>query len=82
MEETLNMSKRHEPHQATQQSSWLEDQLTKSLFFHIKLHEWMLLETAEQLEQLRGDQLDWTISNSWVYREGHGTKSFTAVSNP
>jgi hypothetical protein len=41
MEETLNMSKRHEPHQATQQSSWLEDQLTKSLFFHIKLHEWI-----------------------------------------
>jgi hypothetical protein len=59
MEETLNMSKWHEPQQPTQQSTWLEDQLAKSLFFHIKLHEWMLLETAEQLEQLRGDQLDW-----------------------
>jgi hypothetical protein len=76
------MSKRHEPHQATQQSSWLEDQLTKSLFFHIKLHEWMLLETAEQLEQLRGDQLDWDHLEQLGISRRAWTKSFTAVSNP
>ncbi len=53
------MSKHHEAHQATQQSSWLEDQLAKSLFFHNKLHEWALLEIAEQLDKLHGDGYDW-----------------------
>jgi hypothetical protein len=39
--------------------SWAVDQLAKSQFFHQKLHEWELLEVAEQLEQIQGERLSW-----------------------
>lgn len=40
--------------------AWTLDQLAKSAFFHRKLHEWKLLETAEQIDQIRGEDLVWT----------------------
>ncbi len=40
-------------------SSWLIDQMTKSSFFHHKLHEWQLVEIAERIEALDGAQYDW-----------------------
>lgn len=39
--------------------AWYFDQLTKSAFFHQKLHEWRLLEIAEQIEQIEGENLIW-----------------------
>lgn len=39
--------------------SWSLDQVTKSLFFHQKLHEWNLVSVAEELEAVRGETLDW-----------------------
>lgn len=43
--------------------SWLSDQITKSGFFHQKLHEWGLLEVAYDLEQIKGEDLDWSRPN-------------------
>lgn len=39
--------------------AWTLDQLAKSTFFHRKLHEWKLLEIADQIDQVRGENLDW-----------------------
>jgi len=39
--------------------AWTLDQLAKSTFFHRKLHEWKLLETASQIDQVHGENLDW-----------------------
>jgi hypothetical protein len=39
--------------------SWLIDQVTKSEFFHQKLHEYELLETAYAIEGVQGEDLDW-----------------------
>ncbi|MFQ5595170.1 MAG: XcyI family restriction endonuclease [Anaerolineae bacterium] len=41
--------------------SWLLDQVTKSEFFHQKLHEYGLLEIAYTLESVRGEGLDWNL---------------------
>lgn len=43
--------------------AWTLDQLAKSAFFHRKLHEWKLLETAELLDQVRGEDLVWADLN-------------------
>jgi hypothetical protein len=43
--------------------AWTLDQLAKSAFFHRKLHEWRLLEIAEQLEAVRGEDLLWNDLN-------------------
>lgn len=40
--------------------SWSSDQVTKSLFFHQKLHEWNLVSVAEELEAVKGETLDWS----------------------
>jgi hypothetical protein len=41
--------------------SWLIDQLTKSEFFHQKLHEYGLLEIAHAIESIQGQKLDWNL---------------------
>lgn len=38
---------------------WFLDQLTKSEFFHQKLHEWKMLPIAEAIEAIRGEDLSW-----------------------
>lgn len=38
---------------------WLLDQVTKSEFFHQKLHEYGLLEVAYAIENAKGEDLDW-----------------------
>jgi len=38
---------------------WTVDQITKSMFFHQKLHEWGLLEIAYELEEIKGEELNW-----------------------
>jgi hypothetical protein len=42
--------------------AWSLDQLTKSEFFHQKLHEWGLLAIADEIEKVKGETLDWDLS--------------------
>lgn len=41
--------------------AWSLDQLTKSEFFHQKLHEWGLLSVAAEIEKTKGETLDWDL---------------------
>lgn len=41
--------------------TWLEEQQAKSLFFHAKLHEWKLLETAYEIERFEGEKVKWNL---------------------
>ncbi len=41
---------------------WLAHQLSKSRLFHQKLHEWGMLEVAQQIESVDGEKLDWDKS--------------------
>jgi len=49
--------------------SWLLDQLTKSEFFHQRLHEWGLMEVAFQIESVRGEALTWDLDKLGVSEE-------------
>jgi hypothetical protein len=40
--------------------AWTFDQLAKSTFFHRKLHQWKLVEIADQIDQVRGENLNWS----------------------
>jgi len=42
--------------------TWSLDQLTKSEFFHQKLHEWGLLAIAAAIGEIKGETLDWELS--------------------
>ncbi len=42
--------------------SWHIDQITKSEFFHQKLHEYGLLEIAYAIENISGEELDWDLA--------------------
>lgn len=42
-------------------NAWVSDQITKSEFFHQKLHEWELIEVAQEIENIKGEDLDWEI---------------------
>lgn len=39
--------------------AWTLDQLAKSVFFQQKAYEWGLLQIAEKIEQIAGEDLDW-----------------------
>jgi hypothetical protein len=48
------------PHcEQSKRESWSIDQITKSEFFHQKLHEYGLLEIADAIEAVQGEHLDW-----------------------
>ena len=49
--------------------AWLIDQLTKSEFFHQKLHEYGLLEIARAIEDVRGESLDWNLADLGISEE-------------
>jgi hypothetical protein len=40
---------------------WAQEQTTKSLFFHQKLHEWGLLEVARAIEAFDGSRVEWNL---------------------
>jgi len=42
--------------------AWSLDQLTKSEFFHQKLHEWGLLVVAAEIEKTKGETFDWDLT--------------------
>lgn len=68
--------------------AWFLDQLTKSTFFHRKLHEWQLLETAEAIEQFPGETLDWDLTAlciseaAWKKVIHRGIKPVTVFAHP
>ena len=51
-----------------EKESWTIDQITKSEFFHQKLHEWGLLEIAYELESIKGEDLEWNRKNLGITR--------------
>ncbi|GET44100.1 XcyI family restriction endonuclease [Microseira wollei] len=48
---------------SNKREAWLLDQLSKSEFFHQKLHEWGMLETANLIEQVKGETLTWNCDD-------------------
>lgn len=48
---------------SNKREAWLLDQLSKSEFFHQKLHEWGMLETANIIEQVKGETLTWNCDD-------------------
>ncbi len=68
--------------------AWYFDQLTKSAFFHQKLHEWRLVETAEQIEQIKGEDLVWDndklkiTDNAWHKAIHRGIRPVIIFAHP
>lgn len=68
--------------------AWYIDQLAKSEFFHQKLHEWKLVEIAEQLEAIQGENLIWDklalgiSENAWNKVIHRGIKPVIVFANP
>lgn len=48
---------------SAQIEAWTLDQLAKSTFFHRKLHEWKLVEIADQIDAVRGEDMNWDNLN-------------------
>ena len=42
--------------------AWTVDQIEKSQFFHQKLHEWGLLELAQEIEGINGENFEWDLN--------------------
>ncbi|MBE2184480.1 MAG: XcyI family restriction endonuclease [Anaerolineae bacterium] len=66
--------------------AWTLDQLAKSAFFHRKLHEWKLLEIADQIDQVRGENLSWDNLNiseqAWNKVIHRGIKPVVVFAHP
>lgn len=71
-----------------EKESWTIDQITKSGFFHHKLHEWGLLEIAYELETINGEELEWELENlnisskAWNKAIHRGIKPIRVFSHP
>ncbi len=68
-------------------AAWKVDQLTKSEFFHRKLHEWGLLETAYELEGIKGEDLNWKMdlnitTTAWDKVIHRGIKPIRVFAHP
>lgn len=74
--------------QTEKQQAWALDQLQKSLFFHQRLHEWQLLEVAQQIEGISGESLSWDLSAlnisemAWNRIIHSGIKPIVAFAHP
>jgi len=71
-----------------EKESWTIDQITKSEFFHQKLHEWGLLEIAYELESIKGRNLDWNLkklnisTTAWSRVIHEGIKPIRVFAHP
>lgn len=71
-----------------EKESWAFDQITKSEFFHQKLHEWGLLEIAYELEAIKGEELEWNLeklnisSKAWNKVIHRGIRPIRVFSHP
>jgi hypothetical protein len=72
----------------TDYKAWYIDQLAKSEFFHQKLHEWKLVEIAEELEAVQGENLTWDrlalgiSENAWNKVIHRGIKPVIVFAHP
>jgi hypothetical protein len=41
------------------QNAWLLDQFAKSEYFHQKLHLWGMLDVADAIDKVKGEELEW-----------------------
>jgi len=73
---------------ANEVEAWALDQLKKSQFFHAKLHEWGVLETAAIIEGVRGEALDWDLEalgisqGAWAKVIHRGIKPVVVFAHP
>ncbi|NJL93971.1 MAG: XcyI family restriction endonuclease [Anaerolineae bacterium] len=78
------MPKKHKPKAHVE--TWTLDQLAKSAFFHRKLHEWKMLEIAEQIDQVQGENLSWDNLNisekAWKKVIHRGIKPVVVFAHP
>jgi len=71
-----------------EKESWTIDQITKSEFFHQKLHEWGLLEIAYELESIKGEEFKWDLNElnisqkAWDKVIHRGIKPVRVFSHP
>ncbi len=67
---------------------WFLDQLTKSEFFHQKLHEWRMLSVASALDAFKGESLEWDLTDlgvsesAWKKVIHRGIKPVTVFAHP
>jgi hypothetical protein len=68
--------------------AWAIDQLAKSEFFHQKLHEWGMLEVANRIDLVRGEDLVWQVSElgiserAWARIIHRGIKPVAVFAHP
>lgn len=68
--------------------AWAIDQLAKSEFFHQKLHEWGMLEVANRIDQVKGEDLAWDVNRlgispkAWARVIHRGLKPVKVFSHP
>ncbi len=68
--------------------AWAIDQLAKSEFFHQKLHEWGMLEVANLIDEVKGEDLVWEIKQleispkAWARVIHRGIKPVRVFSHP
>lgn len=68
--------------------AWAVDQLAKSEFFHQKLHEWGMLEVANRIDQVKGEDLTWEVNQlgispkAWARVIHRGIKPVTVFAHP
>lgn len=73
---------------SSRQEAWVLDQLTKSAFFHQKLHEWGMLEVSDALEAIKGETLDWNLAtlnisqSAWEKIIHRGIKPIIVFAHP
>ena len=74
--------------QTEKQRAWALDQIKKSLFFHQRLHEWKLVEVAQQIEGISGESLSWELPDlniselAWNRIIHSGIKPIIVFANP
>lgn len=66
--------------------AWTLDQLAKSAFFHRKLHEWKMLEIADLIDRVHGENLNWSDLNisepAWNKVIHRGIKPVAVFAHP
>ncbi len=68
--------------------AWAIDQLAKSEFFHQKLHEWDMLEVANRIDLVRGEDLVWQCTElgiserAWARIIHRGIKPVAVFAHP
>lgn len=55
-----------------EQQAWSLDQFAKSEFFHQKLHEWGLPAVASAVEAVKGEELNWDLSQIVISKRAWG----------